>query len=40
MEDLEAPNVILEKYGEEAGVRMPACPDGELRLGAGRVVVA
>ena len=40
VKDLETADLVLEEYGEEAGVGVPACSDGKLRLGTGRVVVA
>jgi hypothetical protein len=40
MEDLEPADTVLEEHGEEARVGMLGSADGELGLGARRVVVA
>lgn len=39
MEDLQATDLILEKDGEETGVGMLGCSDGDLGFWAWRVVV-
>jgi hypothetical protein len=40
VEDLEPADTVLEKHGEEAGVGMLGSANGELGLGARRIVMA